>query len=486
MKKALFLLSFLTVSLSLGLKAECPPEVQDFTFTDCYGVEYNLFDLLDGGQYVLVHVVTNTNTTSQTRTFVDTYHQFGCNGRDLFFMEILPTKNDSVCRSWKEDQGIEFAVIGMDGGGNQFYTDYYSCIYYSGNSGHLLVCPNHEIYQEPLGYHIKEELETLGFTPSNCEWGDHYAPTNLNASLANGHFLLSWDSVEGASYYHVFCRREGWINYNLMVTTTDTCYQGYYVPYQNNHYYVVSCFEDGSEFMSDTVSMGFEAPDFVAVDCHDDEIHLYDILDGGQYVFIDFFHYTCGPCRELMPFVEESYYYFGCNDKDVYYMEISGSDNIGMCLQWCEEFEVEYPTISKERGGEEIRSNYYIPGDPFFMLVAPDRSIVLSSWYNFDFDDFQSIVDAFAPFDIQVYQCYHDMEEENGANYELFPNPADTFVNLSVKGSSLVQIYNALGQLTDSFVVENQQVKIETGNYPEGLYFVQVDGQGFGKFVVKH
>lgn len=483
MKKALFLLSFLAISL--GLKAECPPEVQDFTFTDCYGVEYNLFELLGGEQYVMFHFVTNTSTTSQTTTFVNTYHQFGCNGRDLFFMEVLPTKNDSVCRSWKEDQSVEFPVIGMEGGGNQFYSDYSSCIYYSGNNGYLLICPNHEIYQEPLGYHIGEELEAFGFTPSNCEWSEHTAPTNLNASLVDGHFRLSWYGVEGVSYYHVYYRRRSWMDYNMMATTADTCYQGVYIPYEDNHYYVVSCFEDGSEYISDTVSIGFDAPDFVAVDCNGNEVHLYDILDSGQYVFIDFFHYTCGPCRELMPFVEESYYYYGCNDKDVFYMEIS-SDNASLCMQWIEEFDVEYPTISKEDGGGEIRSVYRIPGDPFFMLIAPDRSVVLSSWYNFGFDDFQSIVDAFAPFDIQVYQCYHDVEEESEANYELFPNPADTFVNLSVKGSSLVQIYNALGQLTDSFVVENQQVKMETDNYPEGLYFIQVNGKAFGKFVVKH
>lgn len=483
MKKALFLLSFLAISL--GLKAECPPEVQDFTFTDCYGVEYNLFELLGGEQYVLFHFVTNTSTTSQTTTFVNTYHQFGCNGRDLFFMEVLPTKNDSVCRSWKEDQSVEFPVIGMDGGGNQFYSDYSSCIYYSGNNGYLLICPNHDIYQEPLGYHIGEELEAFGFTPSNCEWSEHTAPTNLNASLVDGHFRLSWYGVEGVSYYHVYYRRRSWMDYNMMATTADTCYQGVYIPYEDNHYYVVSCFEDGAEYISDTVSIGFDAPDFVAVDCNGNEVHLYDILDSGQYVFIDFFHYTCGPCRELMPFVEESYYYYGCNDKDVFYMEIS-SDNASLCMQWIEEFDVEYPTISKEDGGGEIRSVYRIPGDPFFMLIAPDRSVVLSSWYNFDFDDFQSIVDAFAPFDIQVYQCYHDVEEESEANYELFPNPADTFVNLSVKGSSLVQIYNALGQLTDSFVVENQQVKMETDNYPDGLYFIQVNGKAFGKFVVKH
>ena len=50
----------------------------------------------------------------------------------------------------------------------------------------------------------------------------------------------------------------------------------------------------------------------------------------------------------------------------------------------------------------------------------------------------------------------------------------------------MIRVFNAMGQLMDAFIAENQQVKIETNNYPVGLYFVQVDGQRFGKFVVKH
>lgn len=483
-KKALVFLAFLV--FGMGVKAQCPPEVEDVTLTDCHGVEYDLTSILDQGQYVLIHVVTNTNTTSQTTTFLNLYHQFGCNGHELFFMEVLPTKNDSICQSWEETQNIEFPVFGMDGGGNQFYSDYYDCFYYSGNNKYLLIAPSHIIYQEPLGYHLGDELEAYGFAPSNCEWGDHAAPTNLTASLVEGQFQLTWDKVENASYYHVYYRRISWIAFQS-VTTMDTVYQGYYVPHEMNYYYVVSCFEDGSEYVSDTVSIGFEAPDFAAVDCDGNEIRLYDILDGGQYVFIDFFHYTCGPCRELMPFVEESYYYYGCNDKDVYYMEISGSDNVSMCLRWCEEFGVEYPTISKEGGGEAIHSNYRIPGDPFFLLIAPDRSVALSSGYGgFYFDDFQSIVDSFAPFGLEVFQCHQDIKEENEAVIGLFPNPADGFVNLVVESSSMIQVYNVLGQLMDSFVSENQLVRIETVRYPEGLYFVQVNGQGMEKFVVRH
>ena len=187
-----------------------------------------------------------------------------------------------------------------------------------------------------------------------------------------------------------------------------------------------------------------------------------------------------------MPYIEESYYYFGCNDKDVYYMEISGSDNVSMCLQWCEEFGVEYPTISKEGGGEEVRFNYRIPGDPFFMLIAPDRSIVLSSSYNFQISDFQSIVDAFLLFGIQVYQCYAEIEEDNKQCIGLYPNPADGYVTISVDGINEICVYNALGQLMDLFVSDDQQVRIETSRYPEGLYFVRVNGKGFGQFVVSH
>lgn len=39
-----------------------------------------------------------------------------------------------------------------------------------------------------------------------------------------------------------------------------------------------------------------EAVDFTATDCHGNEIHLFDILDRGQAVFIDFFFLTCGQC----------------------------------------------------------------------------------------------------------------------------------------------------------------------------------------------
>ena len=102
MKKVLFVLAFL--ALVFCLKAECPPEVEDITFTDCYGMDYNLFELLDNGQYVLIELRDYTNGTVSQLTSL--YHRYGCNGRNVFILELFPQKNDSVAQAWIDNYTI--------------------------------------------------------------------------------------------------------------------------------------------------------------------------------------------------------------------------------------------------------------------------------------------------------------------------------------------------------------------------------------------
>ena len=316
------------------------------------------------------------------------------------------------------------------------------------------------------------------------------APTNVNAGLENGHFVLKWDAVEGAVHYQVY-HKEATMPFRLVADTEDTNISdnAYYWPCLDNYYYVVSCFADGSEYESDTVSLSLQAPDFLATDCHGNEIHLYDILDHGQYVFLDFFHYTCGPCREQAPFVVESYRYYGCNRHDVYYMEVSYIDNDERCLLWCEEFGIEYPTISKNGGGDEVQLAFHTQYDPFVLLIAPDHSIVLNSWANsFGYEginSLQSIIDALEPFEIEQHQCDYNVTDPLSI-VDVYPNPADGFVNLSLEEYGVVRVYNVMGKLMDSFVVDNGQTKLVTERYPNGVFFIQADGKYVGCFVVQH
>lgn len=142
MKKLAIVLAF--VALSLGLKAECPPEVEDFTFTDCYGVEYNLFELLDNGQYVLMELRDYTN--GNVSGISSLYHRYGCNGRGIFLLELFPQKNDSVAQAWIDNYIVEFPVVTGDGGGDEFFEQYQDCF---GSSwyGLMLIHPDHTIHE---------------------------------------------------------------------------------------------------------------------------------------------------------------------------------------------------------------------------------------------------------------------------------------------------------------------------------------------------
>ena len=120
-------------------------------------------------------------------------------------------------------------------------------------------------------------------------------------------------------------------------------------------------------------------------------------------------------------------------------------------------------------------------------MIAPDHSIVLDGGSSgFYIYDLQSIIDAFEPLGIHVKDCNADLDEREEKMVDVYPNPADGFVNLTVNESGVLRVYNALGQTVDSFVADDGQTRLVTENYPNGLYFVQMNGRSVGRFVVNH
>ena len=483
MKKILFVFAFL--ALGLTLKSECPPEADDFAFTDCRGVEFTLYDILDGGQNVLIEFRSDGVDATRLK---EVYHRYGCNGRDLFVMTLWFLADDETALQWLNDQGLESPVVTGEGGAQQFYDLYRDCMEIP---KYLLIFSNHEICRESVTYtNMYSVFDDFGILPADCNFGECKAPTNLTADLTPTELKLSWNGVAGARYYHVYKRLNNQVDLFLR-DVSDTMCIAYYNPHEGGCYFVVSCCEDGSECASDIVSVPPTALDFVGTDCLGNEIHLFDILDRGQYVLLDFFFYTCPGCRLQEPNVVESYYLYGCNSEDVYYIGVDCTDYNGVCLTWCDEFDVRFPVISRSGGASEICNQYHVQGAPDCFLIAPDHSVSFAHGsypyeYSFSFLDLQSVVDVYEAIGIEEHYCYDGVYEEKEQNVNPFPNPADDFVNLKVEKSSVIRIYNSLGQMMDSFVAENQQVMIETSSYSEGLYFIQVDGRKLGRFVVSH
>ena len=96
MKKILSIIIALT--FALGLNAKTTSEISNFTATDYFGNEIDLYEILEGGQYVLLHVNTRTNgaTATVTPPLVEAYKKLGCNQHDVFFIGIVPNGTTSA------------------------------------------------------------------------------------------------------------------------------------------------------------------------------------------------------------------------------------------------------------------------------------------------------------------------------------------------------------------------------------------------------
>ena len=146
-----------------------------------------------------------------------------------------------------------------------------------------------------------------------------------------------------------------------------------------------------------------EAIDFTATDIHGTEVHLFDILDGGQAVLIDFFFTTCGPCQQATPKIAQSYTAMGCNMYDVFYMEIATGDSDAACLNWVNNYGIEYPTISGAGGGTTICNQYGIGQYPTVILIMPNHQIVIQDLWPIS--NAQTIISQLEAHGLQQHDC---------------------------------------------------------------------------------
>ena len=112
MKKLLSII--IAVMLCLGLNAQTElTQAPDFTTTDYFGNEINLYEILEGGQHVLLHFNTRTNeaTPEVTPPLVEAYKKLGCNQHDVFFIGIVPNGTSNITKKYVEEYGIEFPMI---------------------------------------------------------------------------------------------------------------------------------------------------------------------------------------------------------------------------------------------------------------------------------------------------------------------------------------------------------------------------------------
>ena len=235
-----------------------------------------------------------------------------------------------------------------------------------------------------------------------------------------------------------------------------------------------------------------EAIDFTATDIHGTEVHLFDILDGGQAVLIDFFFTTCGPCQQATPKIAQSYTAMGCNMYDVFYMEIATGDSDAACLNWVNNYGIEYPTISGVGGGTTICNQYGIGQYPTVILIMPNHQIVIQDLWPIS--NAQTIISQLEAHGLQQHDCtvpvptydpqvalIIDEVTESSITATFTPNEdCASYYYLCATEAELTEWVAALGQDLPAIMQEHGVVETATltnifnGLIPETEYAVAV------------
>lgn len=83
-----------------------------------------------------------------------------------------------------------------------------------------------------------------------------------------------------------------------------------------------------------------------------------------------------------------------------------------------------------------------------------------------------------------------NVNEVKGNSYDIYPNPTDDVMTISGENINAVSIYNSIGALVETIAVKDNETKINTSNYNNGIYIINIiSNDGIittKKFVVSH
>ena len=228
------------------------------------------------------------------------------------------------------------------------------------------------------------------------------------------------------------------------------------------------------------------AVDFTAKDIDGNTFNLFNKLDEGKYVFLDFMFTTCGPCQNAAPKLHEAFITYGANapGAQMYFVSINRDDNNATMHTWESTYmnaSGPYPLGisgtegSATAGAQTFHNLYGINAFPTMILIAPNRQILEQDiWPINTAADFTAF---FAPHGINPNPAAVSNIVINN-NINVFPSPATDQLNLTANGSKLnaVRLIDMLGNvvLVENFENNQHARTLTISNLSAGVYFVEI------------
>jgi len=228
-----------------------------------------------------------------------------------------------------------------------------------------------------------------------------------------------------------------------------------------------------------------QAVDFTVTDIHGIEHTLFEYLDAGKYVCLDFLFTTCGPCQANQPYFTETYHNFGCNTGDVILLSLETTVGDAETAVYEETFGGDNPppiASCTDGGACAAATPYGISAFPTFILIAPDGEIVNQDIWPLS-NGAATFTALFESFGIQQMACATGVEAvEKQAELRVFPNPAGAVARVDLSGLSGqvdLQVFDAAGRLVHrEQVAGGTVVPLATEVWPAGLCTVVAEAGG--------
>lgn len=240
--------------------------------------------------------------------------------------------------------------------------------------------------------------------------------------------------------------------------------------------------------LSASAQVGDPAPNFTVTGTDGNTYTLYDLLNSGKTVVLDFYYTTCGPCQYYSPQVNLAYAKYGCNDAEVFFISIDYDDTNAEVMAYDAQFGIQYPSVSgTQGGGNGVINQYGISGFPTFYVIDSSKTIV----QQIDPPTLQVFDFRFQQLGLQPAPCSSKTTEAVGEEaLEIYPNPlgADQILQVRLPEGDMregsYEVFDCCGRLLLDGSIEaggDGYANLNTGNLPEGIFILALRNKQNGK-----
>ena len=224
------------------------------------------------------------------------------------------------------------------------------------------------------------------------------------------------------------------------------------------------------------------AVDFTVKDLAGTQHHLFDYLDAGNYVVIDFFTTNCGPCQTYASEVSASYDYFGCNGGNVVFLGMNwGSDNQAVHV-FDSVWGAVYPSVSGlQGGGNGVVDLFQVQSYPTVILIAPDRTILNDHIWPPSTDSINAIVLAAGGLAQACTVGVNQPDISPAVVIQAIPAGRGSVkikVNQPVESGMQLQVYASDGRLVADYPFTGGQPEITLSQLKSGVYIARLLSPG--------